>query len=188
MQVRYLAFAQVGLFALWGVVAASLPTRTERILLAGLIVGLALAGLARAEHLYPDGEHAALAAMRFVRERHQNGDLILVSCPAEVNRTRHTAHRLGFEQVDVRCRWSAFDGPGHALHVASLRSSEIIREGGERRRTECAPRLWLISADEGFAHGARAGMRCVVQRTFRGSEDSQVTLALYVRDEPRTAE
>jgi len=189
LQVRYLAFAQVGLFGLWGVLAASLPTRTERIALAGLIVAPALVGLSGAGHLYPVGEHAAVAAMRFLREHHQDGDMILVPGPAAVNQTRHTARQVGLERADVRCRWSAFDGPGFTVHISSLRSSELVRAEEERPWTEIAPRIWLMtSEDAAFTGASHFVANRTIQRTFEGSEDSRVTLALYVREEGTTAE
>ncbi len=187
LQVRYLAFAQVGLFGLWGVLVASLPTRTERLALGAIVVVAAVLGLSDARHLYPKGEHAAVQAVRFLGEHHQPGDLVVVRGPAEVNRLRHTARQLGLRRLDVRCPFGGAAGPGHTGHVASLRPEEIIYTADEHPVTESRPRVWRVSERKDFAHGSPPGRTRVVERTFEGSEDSEVAIALFVRDEREPA-
>ena len=140
LQIRYLAFAQLALFGLYGV-GLSLVTTS---------VGNALRGVPRAAHvalpvalaafvLVPivldaisaaasrtntaDGIRGAVTA---IKEQMQTNAVVLVSRPGEVNRVRFYLHQAGLDHLPVLCRASPFTHGQHTPHLGSLTTDDLL--------------------------------------------------------------
>jgi len=196
-QERYLTFAQLALIAFWGVAVTLLlnslarnataaprgceksggraPTikdgfaATARISLVALVATGTVVGLFRqSNEVFSAAPHAGELAMGHLKDEYRRGDLIIVSRPADVNRTRFYTARLGIEPSYVRCYQSAFPREGHTVHIASLSARDVIWSG---ESAIAVPRVWtLVFEDSRGAAPVPADVKRVAQFKLTGSK------------------
>jgi hypothetical protein len=176
---RYLAFAQLSLLALWGVIWCRLTGGVARLLLAGLLCPIGLSGLWTAIHRFPDRPAAMVLAAGYLKEHWKPGDVILVGHPSSVNRLRCYAAQAGLPALDVRCQVNPFTAADHYSHAVALTSDDVL-SNELRASTGKAQRVWRTSE---VAWRPPPGMHLVLHQVFVGEGDSSYELALFERVE-----
>jgi Dolichyl-phosphate-mannose-protein mannosyltransferase len=172
---RYLVFAQLALFGLWGVTAAQLRSPWERALLALFLAAPALSGTWAALERLPADAPALEAAARFLQEHQRPGDTVLVDSPVDVNRLHYYAARAGGGPVVLRCDVNPFAHDLHASHAAVLDPAEWLGAGRPDGH-----RLWRGTEADPAMLPPPAGTRAVLTRRFTGG-GSGYNLVLYDR-------
>lgn len=177
-QVRYMAFAHVGLVACLGVGVVSMPTLPGKLLAGWFVMTTCMLGTWERVADTATQRPAIAEAMRFVQAHHQDGDTILVSWHGEVNRVRYYAGEAGISSADVRCISDGWSGPGHMVHVASLNEQDVIRPSqidAEGRR------WWQVDDTGGWA--VPLGTKPLLERTFEGPGDyTHYSVRLFSND------
>jgi hypothetical protein len=174
---RYLVFAQVGMFGLWGVAWRILHGWSERLLLAGVLSSTCVYGLVN--HLCNRStDPPALAdAVKWLRGHYHEGDLFVMEDYREINRFRYYTVQAGLPWLDVRSHVAPFQ-KGHVVHVASLESHEVY--WAEDELWPAAPRrIWRVSNSRLWSHTRVPNRKPTLTRTFTGSRGAALTLVLH---------
>lgn len=176
LQDRYLVFAQVSLFGLWGVTWQVLPNFPSRILVAGFLLSMCLTGLGQYLAALPTQPAASAVAADWLKDHAQADDLFLLQDYREINRFRYYTTVASLPWLDVRARLSPFQ-KGHVVHVASLEGREIY--WSEDELWPAAPRrVWRVSQEPAWPHTPVPGRKPTLARTFT-SGPTMVTLVLH---------
>jgi mannosyltransferase len=126
---RCLFFAQLFLFAFWGIVWDRLPGLVPRLGLGCFLCALSLFNLETIREQWPTRPPALANAVAFLRDHYQDGDVVLTARPSAVNRLRYYAAQAGMRTISVRCILSPFQPPGHIVHLGSLQAADILWTG-----------------------------------------------------------
>jgi len=179
---RYLVFAQFFLLGFWGIAWASLAAWRERLAVGCLLGAVSVAGLWITIRRLPATQPPLMKAAEFLQERYRAGDLILTNGPAAVNRLRYYAKQAGIKAINVRCWQSSFPGTGQLVHLASLRTEDVVWPG-EKGRVESARRRWLLFDNGDQVSNPPEGMAIILERTFEAEDAFPCFLVLYEREQ-----
>jgi hypothetical protein len=174
---RYLVFAQVGLFGLWGDVFRKLPSWPLRHLLAAVLAVPSVAGLSQYVAGLPDRPPAWEDAAHFLVNEARADDLFIIDDAREVNSFRYYMTQAGLPWLDVKARVDPF-AKGHVVHVTSLEWSETYCSESDLWAN--APRrVWWVSTSSGWSGPATPGVRLMLRRAFEGGGGTYCTFTLY---------
>jgi hypothetical protein len=176
---RGLAFAHIGLVVLLSLGVDSLSHRVARAIAVCVVIGIAGMAALKEVDSWPDEPPPITRAMDFVKEGYRDGDIILATWFAEVNRLQYYAEEAGIPNPSVRAILTKELGPGHTMHIASLNEYDILLPS-EITRMDYV-RFWEIDLSYGSSlqHVAHPS----IERTFKGSNDEiRCTVCLYVKE------
>lgn len=170
---RYLVFAHFFFIGLWGILWNLTTTLPERLLLAFFLL-IVLLGAGEYMLRTPGAPPPIAAAARHLKEKHEGGDVVLVSSPPDVNRILYYTGRVGLHGARVQCRISPSEQDSRSSHIASLTPANV---GWGEVATKGVSRVWIGQADR-VTPPAPTGMILLEKRTF-GEAGAFYTLALY---------
>jgi mannosyltransferase len=179
---RGLAFAQFSLFGFWGVVWSRLSGWPGKLLL-GCVLGIpSLYGLTKSLGNIPAIPPAQEAAMAWLKQNYQPGDVVLVAGPRALNRFRYYATQAGMTTIDVRCPEPSPASMARKGHSAALEGREVLALNQSTSALPC-PRLWVVD-DRGLeGQPSPPHRKWLATHSFEGGGGTLYELTLYGRPE-----
>lgn len=177
---RYLVFAQFSLFGFWGIVWDRLPGLIPRLGLGCFLCALSVSGLWMIREKWPTRPPALAAAVAFLRDHYQTGDVVLTASPSALNRLRYYAAQAGMPVIQARCLLSPFQPLGHVVHLGSLQPEDILWQGLSSESL-AAPRLWTLTDANAAMPLPGDYWREVSRWNFGGESEGHYHLILYER-------
>jgi hypothetical protein len=175
LQARYLVFAQLALFGLYGGVAGQLANALERVVVAIAVLCPFALGTWEFLGALPDRPPLVAQAAAALQSQYQPGDVVVVGRPGDVNRLRYYLKQAGMAEADVR--WQPFrPQAGHTVHVASLEPDDFLWQPGPTPPR--VRRIWR-AFDVGLAPATPPDMELVSDQVFQG--EGTFFLELYAR-------
>lgn len=175
---RYLFFAQLFLFAFWGIVWDRLPGLVPRLGLACFLCTLSLFNLESVREQWPTRPPALATAAAFLRDHYQDGDVVLTGSPFELNRLRYYAAQAGIPTIQVRCILSPFQPAGHVCHLCSLQAEEILWTGFSSE-SNCPRRVWTLAETNAAMPLVGEHWREVSRWSFGSGSEDHYRLIVY---------
>lgn len=177
---RYLVFAQLFLFAFWGIVWDRLPGLVPRLGLGCFLLTLTASGLWTARERWPQRPPTLASAVTFLTDQYQDGDVVLTGSPHSLNRLRYYIEQAGRSSVQARCLVSPFQPPGHICHLCSLQAEDIVWNGFSSE-SYTTRRVWTLAGSNAALSFPGENWREASRWNFGGEGEGQYALILYER-------
>jgi uncharacterized membrane protein len=166
LQLRYLAFAQAGLFALSGVAVAL--KRFQRASFVVAVLWLSIVGVSAVQVVFalPPARPAFPEMAAWLASQHRAGDVVIVDDFRDLTRVQYYLMRAGVQPLDIRAEFSLFGRAGHTVHIGSVTANNLVYNW-ETLHLE-AMRLWHIDM-RGIAPLRGENWRLAARHDFPGN-------------------
>lgn len=182
MELRYFTFAHIALLCAMGVAWASTSNKVLRTCLFCSCLIYYGTATVRSILTLPDHPPAICELVRLLSSRYRPGDVIIAPSASALNRLKYYCAQAGLESISIRCYPPFIETTGHVVHIASLRTDDLVTDDVLRR----AGRAWLYT-DDGFGRCyLPQGWFLVNELTCAGYNSAgteQYVLALFCRED-----